>query len=95
MKTLFAPNAQPPRMVFTTMVVGQVALLLLLWVFYPMQMFPSLGEVFRALGDLTTSQGLIQELWASMTTALQALAIATVLALLISYLTALPFFRPI
>ena len=95
MKTLFAPNAQPPRMVFNAMVIGQVALLLLLWLFYPLQLFPSLGEVFRALGDLATSQGLIQELWASMTTALQALSIATVLALLISYLTALPFFRPL
>ncbi|MBD2722389.1 ABC transporter permease [Hymenobacter armeniacus] len=95
MKSLFAPNAQPARLVFTTMVIGQAALLLLLWLFYPMQLFPSLGEVVRALGDLITTQGLIQELWASMSTALQALAVATVLALLISYLTALPFFRPI
>jgi NitT/TauT family transport system permease protein len=70
-------------------------LLLLLWLFYPLQMFPSLGEVVRALGGLLTGQGLIQELWASLTTALGALALATVLALLISYLTALPFFRPL
>ena len=95
MKTLFAPNAQPARLVFTTMVVAQVALLLLLWLFYPMQLFPSLGEVVRSLGDLITTQGLVQELWASMTTAIEALAVATVLALVISYLTALPFFRPI
>ena len=47
------------------------------------------------LGSLITSQGLLQELWASLTTAWQALGIATVLALLISYLTALPFFRPL
>ncbi|WP_375419378.1 ABC transporter permease [uncultured Hymenobacter sp.] len=95
MKTLFTPNAQPRRSLFLTMVVAQGAILLLLWLFLPLQLFPSLGEVFRSLGDLITSQGLIQELWASMTTALQALAAATVLALGISYLTALPFFRPL
>jgi NitT/TauT family transport system permease protein len=95
MKELFSPNARPRRVVFATMVAAQVMLLLLLWAFYPMQMLPSLGAVLRALGELTTSQGLIPELWASMTTALQSLAVATGLALLISYLTALPFFRPI
>ncbi|MCB2410833.1 ABC transporter permease [Hymenobacter lucidus] len=95
MKELFAPNAQPSRPVFATMVGAQLLVLVLLWVFYPLQIFPSLGQVLRALGDLITTQGLLQELWASMTTALQALAIGTVLALGISYLTALPFFRPI
>ncbi|MBC6989965.1 MULTISPECIES: ABC transporter permease [Hymenobacter] len=95
MKELFSPNANPRRLVFTSMVAAQAVVLLLLWLFYPLQLFPSLGDVFRSLGDLISSQGLIQELWASMTTALQSLAIATVLALLISYLTALPFFRPI
>ena len=95
LKDLFIPNAKPQPRVFLAIAAGQVALLLLLWLFYPMQLFPSLGEVWGALGDLTASQGLIPELWASLTTALQALAVATVLALLISYLTALPFFRPI
>ena len=95
MKSLFLPNARPPRTTFTLMAAGQAGLLLLLWLFYPLQLFPSLGDVLRALADLTTTQGLIPELWASMTTALQALGMATVLALLISYLTALPFFRPL
>jgi len=95
MKLLFSPNAQPPRATFLLMVAAQGLVLLLLWLFYPLQIFPRLGEVLGALGDLISSQGLIQELWASMTTALQALGVATVLALGISYLTALPFFRPI
>jgi ABC-type nitrate/sulfonate/bicarbonate transport system permease component len=95
LRSLFTPNAQPRRPIFLTLVAAQISLILLLWLFYPLQLFPSLGDVFKALGDLITSQGLIQELWASMTTALQALAAATVLALGISYLTALPFFRPI
>jgi NitT/TauT family transport system permease protein len=95
MKELFSPNATPRRTVFTSMVALQVLALVLLWAFFPLQMFPSLGQVLRALRVLVTTQGLIQELWASMTTALQALAIGTVLALLISYLTALPFFRPL
>ncbi|MDU0370069.1 ABC transporter permease [Hymenobacter endophyticus] len=95
MKSLFLPNARPPRTTFLLMAGGQVLVLLLLWLWMPLRIFPSLGEVLRALADLITTQGLIPELWASMTTALQALGVATVLALLISYLTALPFFRPL
>ncbi|MBG8554093.1 ABC transporter permease [Hymenobacter guriensis] len=95
MKELFSPNAQPRRRTFALMAAGQAALLLGLWLWMPLRMFPSLSEVLRAFVDMVTTQGLIQELWASMTTALQALAVATVLALLISYLTALPFFRPL
>jgi ABC-type nitrate/sulfonate/bicarbonate transport system permease component len=92
---LFTPNAHPRRGTFAALVAAQVLLLLALWLFYPLRIFPSLRDVIRALGDLITSQGLLQELWASLTTAWQALGIATLLALGISYLTALPFFRPL
>jgi ABC-type nitrate/sulfonate/bicarbonate transport system permease component len=95
LKTLFTPNAQPRRSVFLSMVAAQVAALLLLWLVYPLQLFPTLREVLASFKDLVQTQGLVQELWASLTTALAALGIATVLALLIAYLTALPFFRPL
>lgn len=95
LKDLFIPNAKPRRPVFLGMVGIQVLLLLLLWQFSPLKLFPTLGEVLASFGELVTTQGLIQELWASLTTALGALGVATVLALLISYLTALPFFRPL
>ena len=95
MHALFTPNARPDRRTLATMLAAQAAVLLGLWAWFPLQIFPRLGDVFRALGDLVASQGLVPELWASMATALQALAVATGLALLISYLTALPFFRPI
>ncbi|MDO7876130.1 hypothetical protein Q5H93_15405 [Hymenobacter sp. ASUV-10] len=95
MTSLFTPNAQPPRATLLFLIAAQALVLLMLWLFYPLQIFPSLGNVLIALRELITSQNLIQELWASMTTALQALGAATVLALLISYLTALPFFRPL
>ena len=95
MHSLFTPNAHPRRAPLAALVAGQVAILLALWLFYPLRLFPSLGEVLRALGGLITGQGLLPELWASLTTAWQALGLATGLALLISYLTALPFFRPL
>ncbi len=95
MNSLFTPNAHPRRVPFAALVAGQAAILLALWLFYPLRLFPSLSEVLRALGDLITGQGLLPELWASLTTAWQALGLATGLALLISYLTALPFFRPL
>jgi len=95
MSPLFTPNAHPRRATLAALVAGQVLTLLALWLFFPLQLFPSLGDVCRAFGDLLTTQGLLPELWASLTTAFQALGIATVLALFISYLTALPFFRPL
>ena len=95
MQPLFTHNAHPRRATFAALVAGQVAILLALWLFYPLRLFPSLGEVGRALGGLLTGQGLVPALWASLCTAWQALGIATVLALLLSYLTALPFFRPL
>ena len=95
LKDLFVPNAKPRPSVFLVMAGCQVLFLLLLWLFFPLQLFPTLREVLASFRDLVTTQGLIQELWASLTTALGALGIATGLALLISYLTALPFFRPI
>ncbi|WP_152981653.1 hypothetical protein [Hymenobacter sp. AT01-02] len=94
MKSLFLPNGRVPRTTFALMAAAQGAVLLLLWLFYPLRLFPSLSDVLRALADLVSTQGLVQELWASMTTALQALGAATVLALLISYLTALPSSAP-
>ncbi|TPG71772.1 ABC transporter permease [Hymenobacter nivis] len=95
MHALFTPNAQPRRTVLATLVGTQAAVLLGLWAFYPLQIFPRLGDVLGALGDLVTTQGLVPALWASMVTAGQALAGATALALLVSYCTALPFFRPL
>ena len=95
MTSLFIPNAHPRRATFAALVAAQVAVLLALWLWLPLQLFPSLGEVLRALGSLTTGQALLPELWASLGTAWQALALATALALGISYLTALPFFRPL
>ncbi len=77
------------------MVAAQVAVLLLLWLFAPLQLFPRLGEVLVKLKQLITTQGMLQDLWASLKMIFAALGIATVLALLISYLTALPFFRPL
>ena len=49
LKELFIPNAQPRPSVFLTMVAGQVLLLLLLWLFYPLQLFPTLGGAALAL----------------------------------------------
>ncbi|NML63822.1 nitrate ABC transporter permease [Hymenobacter sp. RP-2-7] len=92
---LFTPNAHPRRTTLAALVTAQALVLLALWLWLPLRLFPSLSEVLRALGDLVTSQGLLQELWASLTTAWQALGLATLLALGIAYLTALPFFRPL
>jgi len=92
---LFKPNHTPTQTTYGAMAAVQLALLLGFWLFYPAQIFPSLGEVIAAFGTLISEQQLLVELWESMVTVFQALLISAIIALGISYLTALPFFRPL
>jgi ABC-type nitrate/sulfonate/bicarbonate transport system permease component len=98
MKTLtnlFRPNHIPASGTYAAMAVTQLVVIVALWLWYPAQLFPSLGEVLRAFVSLVQEQQLVVELWASMMTVFQALAISALVAILISYLTVLPFFRPL
>ena len=91
---VFSPNAVLSRNTVRILVAVQVAVVLLLWIVSPLVLFPKPGEVLRALGDMW-EQGLGGELITSFYLNLEAIALATVVSLLLAYATVMPFFRPI
>lgn len=91
----FLPNRAISRHTLWIIVAFQVAVLMLIWINSPFKVLPQPDEVLKALHGLWFTQGLAHELWTSFTLNLQALALSLVISLALSYLTVLPFFRPI
>lgn len=92
---IFRPNRIVSNGVFRTMIVVQVALFLVVWIRSPFQVLPQPGEVLSALRSLWLEQGLGPDLLASFRLNLHAVLWTLVIGLSLSYLTVVPFFRPI
>jgi NitT/TauT family transport system permease protein len=90
-----APNQIPSRGAARLLILVQCAAALAFWWMSPLEVLPRPDEVLRAFGGLWLEQGLGRELLTSFTMNLQALALTVVLGLLLSYLTVVPFFRPL
>ncbi|MCE9558785.1 MAG: nitrate ABC transporter permease [Armatimonadetes bacterium] len=95
MGKVFLPNANLSSGAFQILILFQVALALLLWFNSPSKVIPRPGEVYEAWGNLWHNMGLGQELLNSIGTNVKALTISTGICLVLSYLTVMPFFRPI
>lgn len=91
----FAPNRAISPMTLRIIVAAQVAVLLLIWINSPFPVLPQPDEVARAFRTLWFEQGLGRELWTSFTLNLKALALTVLISLALSYLTVMPFFRPV
>jgi NitT/TauT family transport system permease protein len=89
------PNRALPPAGLRLLIAAQSLLALAAWWMAPLTVLPRPLEVLQALARLWLEQGLGRELWTSFSLNLKALAIATALGLLLSYLTAVPFFRPL
>lgn len=90
----FLPNRALSSTAMHLIVAVQVGIVLLLWLSSP-KVFPRPGEVFAALRELWMTQGLGPELGTSFMLSLKAIGVTTLLGLTLSYLTVLPFFRPL
>lgn len=88
------PNCSVSKNVMHVLIFGQVAVFLLFWVLATPPVIPKPVGVLSALGDLW-SNGLIGDLLVSLGLYAEAVALATVLSLWLSYATALAFFRPL
>jgi NitT/TauT family transport system permease protein len=91
----FVPNRPVSPTTMGLLVGVQVVVALGIWWTSPLRLLPRPDEVARAFRTLWMEEGLGRELWASLATNLQALGIAMVISLGLSYLTVLPFFRPL
>lgn len=90
----FLPNEALSRPTMHLIIVIQVVIFLLIWINSPFKILPRPNEVVKALGELWM-QGVGQDLIQSFTLNLKAIGLTLVISLLLSYLTVLPFFRPI
>ncbi|HXB06634.1 MAG TPA: hypothetical protein VNW04_05955 [Puia sp.] len=92
---MFKPFSTISRSTFFIMVLLQVFFALIVWQLSPGGLIPGPLKVLGALGQLLTGPLLFDNLFASLLLTLKALLYSLVLTLLFSYLSVLPFFRPI
>jgi NitT/TauT family transport system permease protein len=90
---VLSPNRVISRQTLRWLVGFQLVMLFFIWIFTPTVFLPKPKEVFQALSEMWM-QGLGGELITSFYLNLQAIAISSVLSLLLAYLTVVPFFRP-
>ncbi len=91
----FAPNRPVPRGAVRLIVLVQAAAALLFWWLSPLEVLPKPPEVAIALRKLWFEEGLGRELAISLGVNLQALGLTLLISLTLSYLTVVPFFRPL
>lgn len=91
---VLSPNRVISRQTVRWLIGFQLLMLFFIWIFSPTVFLPKPKEVLQALSEMWM-EGLGAELITSFNLNLQAIALSTILSLLLAYLTVIPFFRPI
>lgn len=91
---VFKINQNISKRVASELVLIQVIFFFLFWYVTPTGIIPKPHEIFSAFGDLW-NEGIAVDLKTSFVLNVQALLITSVLSMFLSYLTTIPFFRPI
>lgn len=91
----FLPNRVISPNVLRLVILFQLVVFLLVWTNSPFLVLPRPMEVLGALRNLWLNEGMGPELWTSFKLNVAALTWATVISLGLSYLTVIPFFRPL
>jgi NitT/TauT family transport system permease protein len=89
-----SPNRVISKQTVRWLVGFQLLMLFAVWLLSPTVFLPKPKEVLQALEEMWM-QGLGGELITSFYLNLQAIALSTVLSLVLAYLTVIPFFRPV
>src|SRR5882672_28517 len=91
---MFKPVEKISRTTVITLVMFQVTVLLSIWQSFPAGLIPLPFRIGEALGRLLTSSLLWDNVLVSLVLTLKALFFSVVITLLFSYLSVVPFFRP-
>lgn len=91
----FLPNHAVSAGTLRVIIIVQVVAIVALWIGSPFEVLPTPIEVWQAFVRLWKTQGLAEELLTSFKLILHALSITVLIALALSYLTVMAFFRPI
>ncbi|HLZ86158.1 MAG TPA: hypothetical protein VKQ52_02910, partial [Puia sp.] len=92
---MFRPFALMSKTNILILIAAQVLFVLIVWQLSPGGLIPGPLRVLEALGQLLTTRLLFDNLFSSLLLTLRALVYSVVLTLLFSYLSVLPFFRPV
>jgi len=92
---ILLPNRTVSPTVMKILILVQAGVALAIWWSSPFKVLPRPDEVLRALGDLWRVHGLGWEIITSVGLNVQAIGWTLLISLLLSYLTVIPFFRPI
>jgi NitT/TauT family transport system permease protein len=95
LKDIFLPNRAVSRGSFLIISIFWVVSFLALWSSNTIKVIPGPGDVIREFSNLWINMGLGQELLKSLFLNVEALAISGTICLGLSYLTVIPFFRPV
>lgn len=96
MKSLFVPFSLGRRFSVKFLAAGQLAILVALWSVAPASTgIPSLPSILSAWNTLALQQGLLVELFSSMTVILQALLFSALISIGVAYLTTADLFKPV
>jgi len=91
---VFKLNASPSRQTIRLMIGAQVVWFAVVWLLSPSKLLPSPAETVAALRDLLAG-GMFGELLNSLKTNIVAVLVASGFSLALSYLTCIPFMRPL
>jgi NitT/TauT family transport system permease protein len=92
--SILLPNKAVSKRTITIMIVSQVIFVLFVWSIWPSTIIPKPIEILDSFSNLWEN-GFAGEMMTSFALCLQALLLTTVISLAISYLTVIPFFRPL
>jgi len=92
---VFLPNRVVSANTVRLLIAVQLGAALAFWWSTPFEVLPNPLEVLHAIRSLWFEQGLGSELGTSLGVNVQALGLTLAIALSLSYLTVVPFFRPI
>jgi NitT/TauT family transport system permease protein len=91
---IFSPNKTISSEIDYGIVFAQIVFVLGIWALFPIPMIPKLSQVVASFGMLW-KEGILVELYASFIVFLKALVYTVLISLSLSYLTVVPFFRPV
>jgi NitT/TauT family transport system permease protein len=95
LKDIFLPNRAVSQSSLVIIIGFWIAGFLLVWTTSSIKAIPRPMEVFREFQNLWFNMGLGPELLQSIELNVRALALSSMICLVLSYLTVIPFFRPL
>jgi NitT/TauT family transport system permease protein len=95
LKNALLPNRPIDKKMAAGITAFWIAVFLAIWFASPFATLPKPPEVWTALGDLWSNQGLSEDLFATLKLLFHSLLLTVVISLLLSYATVVAFFRPL